>query len=143
MRESWFYSWGGRDLGRYVKPILVVWALSWVITGPVTAASFDPARQPAAFLLCGAAGALVLPVLMLVQLYTGWAHVGGRLRQKAVPYEESGWYDGQVWIKPDEIVSRDRLLVDYQVAPILRRIRRTFGIIAGLLALSLITWQFI
>ena len=143
VRESWFYSWGGRDFYGYIKPILILWLLSWIVVGPVAASSFNPSSQPFAFALSGIMGALALPVLMLIQLYTGWAHVGGRLRQRTVPYEESGWYDGQVWVKPEEIMKRDRLIVDYQVVPILRRIRRTFGFIAGLLAVSLMTWQFI
>ena len=29
--------------------------------------------------------------------------------EATVPYEESGWYDGQVWIKPPEILIQDRL----------------------------------
>jgi hypothetical protein len=86
-------------------------------------------------------GALVLPLLVLVQLYVGWAHVGGRLQQKTVPYEESGWYDGQLWVKPEEISNRDRLIVDYQVKPVLQRIRKTIGVITALLSLGLMTWQ--
>jgi len=143
MRESWFYSWGGRALGGYVKPLVVLWITSWIVTGPVAAVSFAPGKHPLPFLLSAGLGALALPVLTLMQLYTGWLHVGRRLQRKAVPYEESGWYDGQIWIKPDDILNRDRLIADYQVEPILRRIQRTLGWIAGLLALGLISWQFV
>lgn len=143
VRESWFYSWGSRDLRGYVKPILVLWCLSWALVGPIAAASFVPAKQPWEFLLSASMGSLIVPTLVLVQLYIGWLHVGGRLRQQALPYEESGWYDGQVWIKPEEVVNRDRLIVDYQITPILRRIRSTFGVIAGCLAMGLFLWQFL
>jgi hypothetical protein len=60
-----------------------------------------------------------------------------------VPYEESGWYDGQLWVKPEEVSNRDRLIVDYQVLPVLQRIRRTLGVFALLLALGLIVWPLI
>ena len=30
--------------------------------------------------------------------------------EATVPYEESGWYDGQIWIKPPEILLQDRLI---------------------------------
>ncbi|NJL47743.1 MAG: CGLD27 family protein [Leptolyngbyaceae cyanobacterium SM2_5_2] len=143
VRDSWFYSWGGRELAGYLKPIGLLWLFSWVITGPMAAASFVPAKQPLHFALSAAMGALVLPLLVLVQLYVGWAHVGGRLRQTTVPYEESGWYDGQLWVKPEEISTRDRLIVDYQVKPVLQRIRQTIGVIAALLSLGLMTWQLI
>ncbi|HEY9736612.1 MAG TPA: CGLD27 family protein [Trichocoleus sp.] len=143
VRESWFYSWGSRDLGGYLKPVVILWLLSWSFAGPIAAASFAPAKHPALFCLSAAMGAFTLPILALVQLYIGWFHVAGRLRQQSVPYEESGWYDGQVWVKPEDVVSRDRLIVDYQVKPILRRIQKTFGAIAGLLAAGLIVWQFV
>ncbi|NJL46067.1 MAG: CGLD27 family protein [Leptolyngbyaceae cyanobacterium SM2_3_12] len=143
VRGSWFYSWGNRDLGGYLKPVLILWLLSWVFAGPMAAASFMPSKHPLPFALSAAMGALVLPLLTLTQLYVGWAHVGGRLRQPTVPYEESGWYDGQLWVKPEEVSNRDLLIVDYQVQPVLRRIRRTIGVMAALLGLGLMAWQFI
>lgn len=33
----------------------------------------------------------------------GWSYVGDRLLSAVVPYEESGWYDGQMWVKPPEV----------------------------------------
>ena len=29
--------------------------------------------------------------------------------------EETGWYDGQVWVKTPELLARDRLLASYRV----------------------------
>lgn len=140
VRDSWFYGWGSRDLMGYLKPVLVLWVTGWAVAGPLAAASFAPAKYPINFGLSAAMGALVLPMLALLQLYVGWAHVGGRLRQTTVPYEESGWYDGQLWVKPEEVSNRDRLIVDYQVQPVLQRIRHTLGVIALLFALGLILW---
>ncbi|ASC73826.1 hypothetical protein XM38_047990 [Halomicronema hongdechloris C2206] len=143
MRESWFYSWGSRSLLRFIQPLVVLWGLSWSMTAPIAAASFTPARYPSDFLLSAAIGACVLPCLALLQLYIGWSHVGRRLRQARIPYEESGWYDGQVWQKPEDMHNRDRLIVDYQVQPILHRLRRSFAAIVGLLAVAVVAWQWI
>jgi hypothetical protein len=33
------------------------------------------------------------------------------------PYEESGWYDGQIWIKPPEVLIQDRLIGTYEIYP--------------------------
>ncbi|XGB44098.1 MAG: CGLD27 family protein [Nodosilinea sp. LVE1205-7] len=140
VRQSWFYGWGGRDLVAYLRPLVGLWCLSWVVVGPMVGASFFPSRQPLLFTLTAALGALILPTLALLQLYVGWAHVAGRLRQATVPYEESGWYDGQLWVKPEEICNRDRLIVDYEVKPVLQRIRYTLGIIVILFILGLLVW---
>ncbi|MDB9525990.1 CGLD27 family protein [Oscillatoria sp. CS-180] len=143
MRDSWFYSWGGRSFGGYLKPVVMLWVISWIISGPIVAASFKPGRYPLPFVLLASAGALTMPMLALAQLYVGWLHVGQRLQQDAVPYEESGWYDGQVWQKPEDVLNRDRLIMDYQVKPILQKVRNTLGALLGL-GVGLVTvWQFL
>lgn len=143
MSESWFYSWVGRSLRQYVTPIVCLWLLSWVVIGPMSAASFAPAKMTPQFVISASLGALLLPTLALVQIYTGWYHVCDRLAQQAVPYEESGWYDGQTWQKPEEVYNRDCLVADYQIKPILHRLQKTFAIICGTIAFGLVTWQFI
>lgn len=37
----------------------------------------------------------------------GWSYVGDRLLSAVVPYEETGWYDGQMWVKPPEVNEHD------------------------------------
>lgn len=143
LRESWFFRWATLEPGAYLKPIVVVWSLSWMVSGPVAATSFSPVKHPAQFLLFGAAGALVLPTLALLQLYLGWVYVRNRLSQPVVPYEESGWYDGQVWTKPEEVLQRDRLIVTYQIQSMLNRLKWTFGMIGLLLLVGGVIWQFL
>ncbi len=143
MSESWFYSWGARGLRDYLIPLISLWLLSWIVTGPMAAVSFAPTKMPPQFLISASLGALLLPALALVQLYTGWHHVCDRLAQRAVHYEESGWYDGQTWQKPEEVCNRDRLIADYEIKPVLHRLQKTFAVICGIVAFSLVTWQFI
>jgi hypothetical protein len=69
--------------------------------------------------------------------------VGQRLQQPAVPYEESGWYDGQIWQKPEDVLNRDRLIMDYQVKPILQRVKNTVGILAALGVALIAVWKII
>ena len=40
-----------------------------------------------------------------------------------ITYEESGWYDGQTWIKTNDILVQDRLVGLYEVFPIIQRLR--------------------
>lgn len=127
--ESWFYSWGSRKQWLYFKPLLILWCVSWAVTGPVAASSFAPGKYPIPFVVWSSVGAFLLPILSLVQLYMGWLHVGQRLERAEVPYEESGWYDGQVWLKPEEDLNRDRLIMMYEVQPVLRRARNTLGVL--------------
>jgi hypothetical protein len=42
--------------------------------------------------------------------------------------QETGWYDGQQFVKPPEVLARDRLLGTYEVNPVMRRLR---GVMLG------------
>jgi hypothetical protein len=141
LRESWFFRWGTLDLWGYLKPTVILWSLSWLVSFPVAATSFSPSKHPVDFFLFGAAGAMILPTLALVRLYLGWWYVRNRLAQPLVVYEESGWYDGQVWEKPDDILQRDRLIVTYQIQSILKRLKITFSVIAILFGVGIGVWQ--
>ncbi len=47
----------------------------------------------------------------------GRQYVGDRLRTATLDYEETGWYDGATFHKPQEVLVRDRLLAAYEVRP--------------------------
>ena len=133
LKESGFFQWGLLELWPYVRRLLWLWGWGWAIAGPVAAASFSPSRYPVQFVILGAVGATFLPVLNLVRLYLGWNYINSRLSSPTVFYEESGWYDGQSWTKPPQALTQDRLIVTYQVQPVLKRIRQT--LVALVLAL--------
>jgi hypothetical protein len=76
---------------------------------------------------------------VLLRLYLGWSYIRDRLNSEKIFYEESGWYDGQTWLKPSKMLERDRLVVFYQIKPILVRLQKTLlfllllGLISGLM----------
>ena len=140
LRESWFFRWATLDLGSYVKPLVILWGVGWLVSGPVATVSFPFAKLPIPFFLSGAAGAMVLPLLALIRLWSGWMYVRDRLSRPEIFYEESGWYDGQTWEKPEEVLQRDQLIVTYQIQPLLQRLHRTFAVLFGLLGLGAIAW---
>jgi len=125
LKNAWFFKWGNLPITSYLRKLAWIWALGWLISGPIAAASFSPGKKALLFGLSGAAGACVFVLLSVVQLYLGWSYVGDRLNQETIFYEESGWYDGQTWSKPTEVLARDRLIATHQVNPILKRLRQT------------------
>lgn len=141
LKESWFFSWATIALPQYVRTLLWIWFWSWTIAGPIAAASFPPAKHPAQFALTGTAGASLFLSLVLVRLYLGWTYIQSRLFNATVFYEESGWYDGQLWAKPPEMLAQDRLVVTYQIQPILKRLTRTFAALAIGLLVGCLVWK--
>jgi Conserved in the green lineage and diatoms 27 len=140
LQESWFFRWAMLKGVGYWKPIVILWAVGWVFAAPVATVSFPMAKYPLQFALSAGAGALVLPALALVRLYLGWMYVRDRLSKAEIFYEESGWYDGQVWTKPEEVLQRDRLIVSYEIQSLLKRLYLTFGGLALLLVGGSVLW---
>ena len=61
-----------------------------------------------------------------------------RLLSAAIEYEETGWYDGQIFLKPPEILARDRLLGTYEVKPIIAKLQLVlYGSLGGFGAMVL------
>ncbi len=139
LSTSWFYRWAILGLRGYLTPMLWIAGIAGVVVSPVAAVSFSPTKYPVQFVLSGVAGVSLLLGLVLVWLYLGWTYVCDRLTKATIPYEESGWYDGQLWEKPTEELTRDRLIVAYEIQPFLRRLQRTFVILAVVLVGSVLT----
>lgn len=143
LKESCLFRSSQGTLKAYLKALAWIWVPSWIVTGPVAAASFAPEKLPVQFAISAAGGASLVLALALLRLYLGWKYVRDRLDNPVVVYEESGWYDGQTWTKTDEILARDRLIIRYQIDPILQRLRRTAAALGLLVGVSAIAWNLI
>jgi hypothetical protein len=140
LRESFFFRWTTLSGFAYVRKLLWLWAWTSTLAGPIAAASFPPGKLPIKFVVAAAGGALLFVVLLLLRLYLGWLYVRDRLLQETICYEESGWYDGQLWQKPSAMLTRDRLIVSYQIQPILDRLKQTFAVVALLIGIGSTIW---
>ncbi len=141
LTESWFFSWGTLDWPAYLAKLAWVCGWSCLISGPLAAASFAPLKYPVQFALMTAAGAGFILGLALLRLYLGWFYVRSRLANPTVVYEESGWYDCQAWPKTPEVLVQDQLIVNYELEPILKRLRQTFYGLVSLLVAGGLIWN--
>lgn len=143
LQDSWFFGWVKLEPSKYIFKLLCVGAWSLTISAPLAAASFPIAKYPLQFGMGAIGGSLVFITLATVRLYLGWIYVKNRLYRESIFYEESGWYDGQTWIKTPEILTRDRLLVSYEIGPIMQRIKNTFLVSIGATIAGISCWVII
>jgi len=143
LKSSWLFRDCTFSWGEYMTKILWIWGLSGLVASPVVAASFHPHKQIAQFILCSSAGAGIGVLLALLRLYLGWSYVRDRLVSPIIFYEESGWYDGQTWTKPQEVLTRDRLVVTYQIQPVIQRLQITLLGLAVLFVAGTIVWHLV
>lgn len=140
LKDSWFFGWSTQSPRVYAQRLILLWSLAWLVTGPVAAGSFDPQENPIDFVLGGILGSNLSVSLIVLRLVLGWGYVGDRLQRPTVIYEETGWYDGQEWIKPVAELDQDRLIVQYELRPILHRLRLTLGALMGSSLVIVFLW---
>ena len=94
------------------------------------------------YILLSFFSSLSIPFLISLRLYLGWNHVFKRLNSERIEYEESGWYDGQIWIKPLVIKERESLIASNEVKPILKNLIQIFSIISVLALSGILFFQY-
>jgi hypothetical protein len=80
--------------------------------------------------------------LILLRLLLAWTYIQKRLYNPSVFYEESGWYDGRVWVKSKNILVQDRFIHTYQVRPAIRKLEKALGFCLGFLLCLCILFVF-
>jgi len=94
------------------------------------------------YILLSFFSSLSIPLLISIRLYLGWNHIFKRLTSEKVEYEESGWYDGQVWEKPLVLKEKESLIALIEVKPILKNLIQIFSIISVLALSGILIFQY-
>lgn len=120
------FGWASEDVGtkglltRMVTAYFVVYG---VVCYPISGATFTQDGYLLQKLAASNVGAISFLLLILLRLYTGWGYVGDRLKSKAIEYEETGWYDGDIEFKTDSERQRDLFLYSSNVKPVEDRLK--------------------
>ncbi|MGK7906822.1 MAG: CGLD27 family protein [Synechococcus sp.] len=143
LRDSGLFRWATLDSTVYFRRLGWVGFWAALIAFPIAASCFPTDSQLGHTILSIFEFSLFCVALATVRQVLGWSYVQRRLSQAAIVYEESGWYDGQIWEKPDDELAKDRLVVDYQVKPVMARLYRTFAAIAVIAVCGALLWPFV
>ena len=142
LTESWFFSWPAGDVPRLKRSLLISWLLMLPVCTLVASGSWTLKADPPRLVVAGAVAALVLPLLLLMRQWLGWTYVMKRLLAENVEYEESGWYDGQIWEKPLFLKEKESLIASIEVKPILKNLIQIFSIISVLALSGILIFQY-
>jgi hypothetical protein len=140
LKESSFFAWPRLSSWQYFQKLF--WFSFWgfFLVAPLVGSVFPPKVKPLHFVIAGFIGLAIFVGLGILRLYLGWIYVQQRLKAEKVFYEESGWYDGQVWQKPKVVLDRDLLIVNYQIEPIIKRLKNTAAILITIIIGSSTLW---
>nr|BDA99169.1 photosystem I assembly protein Ycf36 [Hemiselmis andersenii] len=123
LKESTFFTWTTKTIEGYLKQIVILITAIYGLTGAIINSSFSNSEAKVNVILYTLVFGTFFLSLIFLRVYLGWLYIYERLVKATVTYEESGWYDGQVWIKPPEILIQDTLVATYELLPIINRIK--------------------
>mmetsp|Transcript_15658 Transcript_15658/g.18870 ORF Transcript_15658/g.18870 Transcript_15658/m.18870 type:complete len:301 (-) Transcript_15658:59-961(-) len=121
-KNGLLFNWPSLPWPKYLLRIGTLYATIAALSFPFSQSGFD-GRDLKAELITSNMVALGVLELLLLRLFVSWDYIGQRLVSEKVEYEQTGWYDGDVWEKPPQVVARDRLLHSSEVAPAMQRIQ--------------------
>ncbi|KAL0017605.1 hypothetical protein SO802_004674 [Lithocarpus litseifolius] len=133
LSTSFPFSWASGDIAQYSSRLFITGTSFALFIGLPVAwlGTVGPDSEPLKRVLCAFSSGVFVVTLAVLRMYLGWAYVGNRLLSATVEYEETGWYDGQVWVKTAEVLARDRLLGSFSVKPVLSRLKFTLVSLAA------------
>ena len=140
LSKSVIFSWPKTKKSLFLV-LIKFWIVAFVLFLIISSGSVYFKTSLLKYILLSFFCSLTIPLLVLIRLYLGWNHVFKRLSSEKVEYEESGWYDGQVWIKPLVLKEKESLIASIEVKPILKNLIQVFSIISVFALTGILLFQ--
>ena len=141
LSKSKIFSWP-KTKKSLILILIKFWVGAFVLFLVISSGSVYFQKSLLKYILLSFFSSLSIPLLILIRLYLGWNHIFKRLISEKVEYEESGWYDGQVWEKPLVLKEKELLIASIEVKPILKNLIQMFSIISVLALSGILIFQY-
>ena len=141
LSKSIIFSWP-KTKKSLITVLIKFWAASFVVFLVISSGSIYFKTSLLKYILLSFFSSLSIPFLISIKLYLGWNHVFKRLTSEKVEYEESGWYDGQIWMKPIVLKEKESLIASIEVKPILKNLIQICSIISVLALSGILLFQY-
>ena len=141
LSKSIIFSWP-KTKKTLIITLVKFWAGSFALFLLISSGSVYFKTSLLKYMLLSLLSSLSIPLLIIIRLYLGWNHVFKRLNSERIEYEESGWYDGQVWIKPLVLKEKESLIASIEVKPILKNLIQIFSIISVMALSGILLFQY-
>ena len=141
LSKSIIFSWP-KTKKTLIIVLIKFWVVAFFLFLAISSGSVYFKTSLVKYILLSLFSSLSIPLLISIRLYLGWNHVFKRLTSERVEYEESGWYDGQVWLKPLVLKEKESLIASIEVKPILKNLIQIFSIISVLALSGILIFQY-
>ena len=138
IRNSWIISWPLLDKTIFYRNLFY----SWIFISPfsllISYGSNSLKNHIFNLAFISLTASLLFPILLLSRQWLSWVYIYKRLNSENIEYEESGWYDGQVWEKPVDWRAKDLLIAQHQVKPVLNHLEFLIILFISTISISLL-----
>ena len=141
LSNSIIFSWP-KTKKALISVLIKFWLAAFVLFLGISSGSIYFKTSVMKYTLISFFSSLTIPLLISIKLYLGWNHVFKRLNSERVEYEESGWYDGQVWLKPLVLKEKESLIASVEVKPILKNLIQIFSILLSIALSGILFFQY-
>ena len=138
IRNSWIISWPLLDKSVFYRKLIYSWILIMPISLIISYGSNYLKNNILALIFISLTASLLFPILLLSRQFLSWIYIYKRLNSENIEYEESGWYDGQIWEKPIDWRAKDLLIAQYQIKPILNHLEVIILVLTSVIISSLL-----
>tara|TARA_B100000965_G_scaffold266451_1_gene225125 strand:- start:1066 stop:1563 length:498 start_codon:yes stop_codon:yes gene_type:complete len=138
IRNSWIISWPFLEKSIFYRKLILSWFFITPISFTISYGSDYLKNNIVELAFVSLTASIVLPILLLTRQWLSWIYIYKRLNSETIEYEESGWYDGQIWEKPIEWRAKDLLIAQHQIKPILNHLETIILLLLSVILLSLL-----
>ena len=133
IRNSWIISWPFLEKNIFYRKLTFSWLFITPLSLTISYGSDYLKNNIFELTIVSFTASLFFPILLLIRQWLSWIYIYKRLNSENIEYEESGWYDGQIWEKPINWRTKELLIAQHQVKPILDLIEKTIILIIFIL----------
>ena len=141
LSKSKIFSWPKSKVS-FLFILLKFWLGTFLLFVVISSGSVYFETSTSKYILLSLFGSLSLPFLLSIRLYLGWNHIFKRLTSEKVEYEESGWYDGKIWVKPVNLKEKESLIANLEVKPILNYLIQILSLIIIFALIGILLFQY-
>ena len=136
IRNSWIISWPFLERNIFYRKLILSWFFITPVSFIISYGSDYLRNNLFDLTFVSFTASLVFPILLLTRQWLSWIYIYKRLNSETIEYEESGWYDGQIWEKPVDWRAKDLLIAQHQIKPILNHLESIIIILSAFILIS-------
>jgi len=138
IRNSWIISWPFLERIIFYRKLTFSWLIIIPVCLTISYGSDYLKNNLFELIFISLTASLSFPVLLLIRQWLSWLYIYKRLNSENIEYEESGWYDGQIWEKPIDWRAKDLLIAQHQIKPILNHLEAIIILLISIIISSIL-----